>query len=494
MRFPPEVISLIVEQIRLSIRSDSELANDARVIGAVNASTLACALVSREWADATIPHLLFPHLHFNHSPSTFHSLLAALAKNAWCLPLVRRVDARQVDCEEWALRRRDGLKGEDLRIRWRDKRRGNEVEATVNRSLEGEVREEWRMAIAEELPETPWSTTLKEIETQSGALYALIGHFPTLEHLGVTDFHQGPSPSLGLAPSPTDAVLANLKSLAILDQPLTSHPLYNTCKHWEQLLSATPSIETLVLPGSDSPDWTDRHNPPQLPLLRHLTTHSLTQPILDLLFYSSAKLDTLIFRNSLDGIRGPGAALAAVLQSHPSLRTLELPSRRPIDTQDPYRKFEGLPLRSGRLIGVRRRARDLSDRWSGDDDDPIDPLLLHALLASSLRHIIINDPVTLDLVHHLPPTLETLEYRIRTREPDDLDEMVDWIVQAKLPVLRKVVNRGMEGSWRTFGPGSDKSFAQVPHGGVEEEQRRADARVAKAASVGIVLEVPLIVP
>ncbi|KAL8278549.1 hypothetical protein RQP46_009041 [Phenoliferia psychrophenolica] len=209
--------------------------------------------------------------------------------------------------------------------------------------------------------------------------------------------------------------------------------------------------------------------------------------------YDATRLETLIFRNSLDASREPAAALAAALHSQPSLHTLELPTRRPLDIFGPWPDENGPPRTSGSQPGPHWRARDQSNRRTWDDE-PFDPLVLVGLLSSSLQTFISNEPLSLELVQSLPPTLETLEYRVRTREPDDLDEMTDWVLTRQMPKLRKVVYQASKETWSRFGPGVHQEFSTTaPHRGVDEEQRRADARVARAAGAGIVLEVPVIV-
>ncbi|KAL8278551.1 hypothetical protein RQP46_009043 [Phenoliferia psychrophenolica] len=394
MRFPPEVVSLIVEQVRLAIRSDREAIGHPRIGGAVSAATLACALVSRDWADGSIPHLYFPNLEFDFSYANYQSLIVALERNAWCLPLVRRVEARLLDADEaesqWVARRCEAREAE-LRSEWETMSEWLKLRLKpYDQWLEDEVREDWMIAEDEGSPETLWCTTEQGVEDECAAFYALLGLFPNLEHLGVTGFPHGPSRPLALAASPTDAVLANLKSLAILDQPILKNSVDNTTKLWEQLLSATPALELLHLPGLN---W---------------------------------------------------------------------------------------------------RAEDQSNRKTWDDG-PFDRRIFVALRNSSLRHFIINEPPSRKLVQSLPPTLETLEYRIRTREPDDLDTMTDWVLKRQMPKLRRIAYQTSKETWTRYGPGmAQEVSATAPQGGVDEEQRRADARVARAASVGIVLEVPVI--
>ncbi|KAL8278550.1 hypothetical protein RQP46_009042 [Phenoliferia psychrophenolica] len=227
MRFPPEVVSLIVEQVRLTIRSEREAIGHTRIGSAVSASTLACALVSREWADASIPHLYFPNLELDFSFENYQSLVVALERNAWCLPLVRRVEARLLDGEEaesqWVARRCDA-RNDELRAQWVAMGEGLDGEDALEaywQWSEGEMRDEWTVAVDEASPETLWCTTFQGVEDQCAAFYALLGLFTNLEHLGVTDFPHGPSRPLALAASPTDAVLGNLKSLAIIGRPVT---------------------------------------------------------------------------------------------------------------------------------------------------------------------------------------------------------------------------------------------------------------------------------
>lgn len=484
MRFPPEIVSLIVQQVRLTIEDERLSEGITRVGGPVNASTFDCALVCLEWAAAALPHLYYPHLQVEWSYRTGKNLAEALERNARYLPLVTRVDARYQDLDEvgelFIARIIDGWSAEHDR---------EPISESVREQMEQEAQQEWELAVEAAAPESLWAATPEGLVEGSRAFWDLLSEFPRLRQLGVRDFPHGPAfvdATASASAGATRDVLAAITTLAILGSSVKIGTLgSNIWEHSSRAHRGSQRSRCPHLGNDESPTmWLHRRNPPQLPVLTHLTIHDLCPPVFDILRFGHPNgplaLTTFIYRrDDLFLLRpDPPVVIAHLLRSLAYLDTVELPTRTPLPIYGP------LPEEKRTSFGSR-------SAW---DVQPFDTEYLDALRTTSLRHFVIGEPLTPELILNLPPTLESLEYRVRSRVLDELDAMVDGLVALKssgrVSGLELVREEEDDVSRRTGLPlGAYESLREVPAEGEDEERRRTTARIAKAASAGITLEV-----
>ncbi|KAL8292044.1 hypothetical protein RQP46_001510 [Phenoliferia psychrophenolica] len=488
MRFPPEVVSLIVDQVRRCTREDRLRDGHDRVCGPVNSATLRCSLVCREWAGVGIPLLYFPHLQVEWSAFSGEGLVRALQASPQYLPLIRRVDCRYQGLEELGDRwvKRGIARGdEELRLKWVGVAEKVGVDAGDREAFEDwaqlELRARWASMVAGHDPETIWTASDTGIASGSAAFWAFLSLLVRLRHLSLANFVHGPILPDGETNPITPhlrRVLSNLKIVEILGEPLKFRRSV-IGRLEDDLLLATPKLETLSLSDVVTPMWRDPTGPPQLPLLRHLSIRILTPTIFDLIKNSGAPLETLVYRQRFETFREPTPALTTLLRVHSvTLHTLELPTRRPLDLNGPWPQ-------SNLNAGPNRTA------W---DPRPLEVTLLETLRTSSIRHFSIGEPLTYQIISFLPATLETVNFRIRTREPDVLDLLILALLGekkiGKLPLLVKVAYEQPDESRETPMRGVGENFVVGPPTTVSlaQEAVRTKGRIEFAAKSNVVLD------